>query len=210
MKKLVALMTGIVFVAFSAQADLVTIDFSIDENWASDSSLTSYADDVTYSEQGWEFLANEGAVRETTADRRIGDYSFRARGTLFTAENTAEGTWTGFNLWLQPWGASEPSAATAWTVEYSINSGADWTQVGVPLEGYDYETLGWTTYGATFAEQTFSAGEFQVRATSEGDPGSNDNRINIGQFQAIPEPGTMTLLVVGMLGAAAVRRKLYA
>ena len=207
MKKLLALLAAFGLFTGVAQADIVLIDFDDADSWdLSESNAGSYGE-KGYSDQGWDFTASDGAIRENLADRFQGTYSWRLRGQDWLAENTTAADYSGFSIEIRPWGDSEPTASAAWSLEYSVNSGADWTLVNDSIQGQD--PLAWTTYSATFDETSFAAGEFQVRLTSSGNPGSNDNRINVDNFTAIPEPGTMVLLVVGMFGAAAMRRKLH-
>ncbi len=187
--------------AVGAQASFVKIDFSEDAAWASDSLLSSYADDVTYEDEGWSFLATDDVLRETTADRRIGDYSWRLRDSVWTAVNDNAGSWSGFSIQVRGWSTTEPSANNPWTLDYSLDGGANWNLVSDSIASTN--PLDWETYGANFGLTAVDAGDFVVRLSS---PNEGD-RLNLGEFTAVPEPGTVGLLALGLLGVAYRRRR---
>lgn len=198
MKKLMALFVGTALMAGVAQADLVLIDFDTTANWTMADSATTYGE-KSYTESGWTFAADD-SIRENLADRYIGEHGWRMKNADWLAQNTTEATYSGFSVQIRPWSTTEPSSSNPFTLQYSINSGSDWTTVatigGVALE--------WATYGANFTEQTFSPSQFQVRVQTSS---TATPRMNIDNFTAIPEPGTIALLAMGVMGILALRRK---
>ncbi len=189
--KTFALFAGIFFVAASSGwgQENIVIDFSDEDAWEG-GAMGGY-NDKTYEEDGWLFSADD-AVRETTEARRIGDYSWRLRESVWIAENTIEGTYTGFEIKVRPWNANtEPSSAGYYILSVSTDGGENWTVVDDEI---GVLALEWHIYSHSFGEEgiEFEEGEFQVKL----DGTANEHRLNVGEFTAVVPLGEDPVLLV--------------
>ena len=187
-------------VAATPTTDLpFTTNFGIDGNWWADGTMGSY-NEKSYTEGGWYFHSTE-AVRGGAAESYNGSpYSFRDR-LVFTVYNEASiSGMTGFSLQLRDWMASETldrdlnisfDGGTAWETILTINK--DWFDAFQVYQQFIY----------FFDDpQDFAAEGFQLEIVG-GIAGSNDGRINIGQFEALVDDpddlqdATLAIFTVG-------------
>jgi hypothetical protein len=162
-----------------------TINFDTVGNWTQGgaTAFTSYSNH-SYSESNWSFTGAR-VIRNTTAVQDVvagafGTYSWRLEDGVgarsLTATFNSAATITAFGFDVRRWdNTPDPS----YTIEYSTNSGTNWTSTGTTINNAYLGSSAWKTF--TFSLPSSSAvtsGQFRVRVV-----GSAGERIMIDNFQ---------------------------
>ncbi len=192
-----------------AQASVV-VDFDDDAKWTAGSGgLGSYQDDHVYSDQGLVFTGGP-ALRNTTSTTdgvagALGTFSWRLRNqpvnwTATYADTSGLDTVSRFSFDVRRWDGN-PSPEFA--VEYSVNGGVDFTNVGLIDNAFLGDSSEWSTFSHNFGLTTFADSDFVVQLSA-----TTGERIMVDNFRltAVPEPGSLAVLGVGC-GLVAWRRR---
>ncbi|MDR4988421.1 MAG: DUF5689 domain-containing protein [Bacteroidales bacterium] len=166
--------------------ELFSTNFNEEANWDNPGggSWTGY-NEKTYEEGDWFFHSTE-SVRGTAGESYGGSaYSFRDRD-VFSVHNTgAIAGMSGFSMQLRDWmlGAGEQR-----NMKVSFDGGDSWETVAVINKAWfeAYQVYQEFVYYFPGGVQSFAAEEFMIEL--DGGGGTNDGRINIGQFVALGEP----------------------
>jgi hypothetical protein len=174
-----------------ASADF-TIDFDDAGKWTQGSGLlTSYQSDHQYNDNGWLFtggpaLRNGNAPQDEVVGA-LGTYSWRLQHntpvswTATYIEELPSGDYfSSFGFDARRWSSTSPN----FTVEYSLNGGADWltaTSIGdngvINNSGFDNSSE-WKTFRQEISSQTaLPANQFIVRIS-----GNSSERIMVDNF----------------------------
>jgi opacity protein-like surface antigen len=193
-----------------AQASVV-VDFDDATKWvAGGGGITSYQTDHVYADQGLVFTGGpalrQGVAPQDGVAGAFGTYSWRLRdatGTNWTAtyaDTSGLDTVRRFSFDVRRWDGS-PSPEFA--VEYSVNGGVDFTNVGLIDNAFLGDSSEWSTFSYDFGLTTFANNDFVVQLSRNG-----GERIMVDNFRltAVPEPGSLAVLGVGC-GLVAWRRR---
>ncbi len=160
--------------------NIYTTKFEHEQSW-SGGTMTGYNEKL-YEHGGWRFHSTE-AVRGTADESYSGSpYSFRDRG-VFTVKNLeAVSNMEGFIMQLRDWMIGDGEQRN---INLSTDGGNNWTTIAViNKDWFDaYQTYQEFVYYFNTKNQNFDAEELIVEI--DGGGGSNDGRINIGQFVAL-------------------------
>ncbi|MBM3863318.1 MAG: hypothetical protein FJ385_05090, partial [Verrucomicrobia bacterium] len=161
-----------------------TINFDTAGNWtqAGTTALGSYGNH-TYSESNWSFqgtniIRNTTTVQDSFAGA-LGTYSWRLRdaaGSRFAATFNSSATISAFGFAVRRW---DNSPDPSYTIEYSTNSGTNWTSTGTTINNAYLGSSDWKTYTFSLPSATaVTSGQFMVRVTN-----STGERLMIDNFQ---------------------------
>ncbi len=181
--KTVAILTVAILVSASASSqEIFSTTFEIGANWEG-GTMGGY-NEKTYTDDGWHFHSTE-AVRGDAGESFGGSsYSFRDRG-IFTVKNTAAVSgMSGFSFQLRDWMLS-PGVDRDLNVSY--DGGTTWETVHTISKEWfeDYQVYQEYIYIFPEGEMDFATEELQI--VIDGGTGSNNSRMNIGQFVALGE-----------------------
>ncbi|XZE52631.1 PEP-CTERM sorting domain-containing protein [Planctomycetaceae bacterium SH139] len=208
---------AVLFAAFAAallvpqaQASVV-VDFDDDAKWVAGSgSITSYQIDHVYADQGLVFTGGpalrQGNGAQDGVAGALGAFSWRLRNgtavnwTATYADTTALDTISRFSFDVRRW---DGNPSPEYSVEYSVNGGVDFTNVGLIDNAFLGDSSDWTTFSHDFGLTTFADGDFVVQLSA-----TTGERIMVDNFRltAVPEPGSLAVLGIGC-GLVAWRRR---
>lgn len=193
-----------------AQASVV-VDFDDATKWvAGGGGITSYQTDHVYADQGLVFTGgpalrqNDGAVDGVAG--ALGSFAWRLRNsttvdwTATYADTSGLDTISRFSFDVRRW---DGNPSPEYSVEYSVNGGVDFTNVGLIDNAFLGDSSDWSTFTHNFGLTTFADGDFVVQLSATG-----GERIMVDNFRltAVPEPGSLAVLGVGC-GLVAWRRR---
>lgn len=190
----------------------ILVDFDDAGNWSNPSgSPTSYQNDHSYMESGFVFTGGP-ALRQSTTDvtgvaGALGTFSWRLRDApvSWTATYAAVSApaIASFGFDARRWA---DSPAPNFSIDYSVNGGSSFDNVGTLNNAAFGDTNNWTTFNFNILTPVLADGDFIVRLSQAG----SGRQVMIDNFRvtAVPEP--TSLVLVGLAaggGLGAWRRK---
>jgi hypothetical protein len=205
-KQLSALTIAILFYLILAMnghilGQTTTIDFDTDGDWTAVSvALGSYGNH-TYSKSNWSFqganVLRNGTSSQDGVPGAIGTYSWRlqdASSTSLTATFNSSATITSFGFDVRRW---DNNPDPNYIIEYSVNSGTNWTSTGTTINNTFLGSSNWKTFTFSLPSATaVTSGQFRVRIRRSG-----GERIFIDNFQWTVAAATPTISSSGSLAA---------
>jgi hypothetical protein len=187
-------------VGIAGNTQTFTIDFDNNTNWTAGSgSISSYQTDHEYQDLNWVFTGGE-ALRQTTSAQdgfpgALDVYSWRLRnasGTSWTGTFNSAADIVGFGFDVRRWDAS-PNAN--YDIEYSVNGGGTWTNVGNINNTFLSNSSDWSNFSYTLPSvTTVASGDFVVRIQRNG-----GERIMIDDFTWTEDVATINTGAVSSL-----------
>jgi uncharacterized repeat protein (TIGR02543 family) len=160
-----------------------TLDFDTDGDWTAVSvAITGYGNH-TYAKSNWSFqganILRNGTTAQDGFAGALGTYSWRLRdaaSTSLTATFNSSATISSFGFDVRRWdNAPDPN----FTVEYTVNSGSNWTNTGTTINNTYLGSSNWKTYTFPLPSATaVTSGQFRIRIVR-----SSGERIFIDNFQ---------------------------
>ncbi|WP_291093125.1 lamin tail domain-containing protein, partial [Flavobacterium sp. UBA2787] len=150
-----------------------------------DATKTGYASgSVTLSGITWNMT--EALIGTDAADWKVGARSARMRGYGASAISMTQNKSNGLGTLSFQYRRYGTDAQEAWKVEYSLNNGSNWTQVGSNFTAPDNNDV------QTFSETVNVIGDVRIRIKRVIETGSSNRRLNIDSIELTDFTGGTT------------------
>jgi len=178
-----------------------TIDFDTDGDWTPVSVAIGSYGNHTFSKSNWSFhganVLRNGTASQDGFAGALGTFSWRLRdasSTSLTATFNSSATISSFGFDVRRW---DNSPDPNFTVEYTVNSGSNWSSTGTTINNSYLGSSNWKTFTFSLPSATaVTSGQFRIRIVRSG-----GERIFIDNFQWTVSAATPTISTTGTLSA---------
>ena len=176
------LISMMLMLSFNSYGQIIyTTNFEVADSW-SGGTMSGY-NEKEYNHDGWHFHSTESVRGDAGESFGGSPYSFRDRD-VFTVKNLEPvSNMAGFSFQLRDWmiGGEQRN------VNISTNGGSTWETIAVINKDWFNDYQVYQEFVHMFDDVITSIAAEDLRIVIEGGGGTNDGRINIGQFVALGE-----------------------